>query len=93
MKAHVDQLKSVRHEYLTAKKALAAIIGKVDKKGGADRLEMLGFVDGGKSIDWVCEVGGKVINLLCKGSEHHCRIQLKKGAAGTFRSGSKSNTR
>ena len=29
-----------------------------------DRVEVLGFVDGGKSIDWISECGGKVINLL-----------------------------
>lgn len=79
MKAHVDRIEIGSARVSDGEKeALAAIIGKVDKKGGADRLEILGFVDGGKSIDWVCEVGGKVINLLCKGSEHHCRIQLKK---------------
>ena len=39
---------------------------------------MLGFVDGGKSIDWIDECGCKVINLLAKGSLKHCTHQLKK---------------
>ena len=43
-----------------------------------DRVEVLGFVDGGKSVDWIRECGGKVINLLAKGSLKHCTQQLKK---------------
>ena len=43
-----------------------------------DRVEVLGFVDGGKSIDWISECGGQVINLLCKGSLKHCTHQLHK---------------
>ena len=42
------------------------------------RVGVLGFVDGGKSVDWIAECGGKVINLLTKGSEKHCTKQLKK---------------
>ena len=42
------------------------------------RVEVLGFVDGNKSVDWINEAGGCVINLLCKGSKHHCTKQLKK---------------
>ena len=48
-----------------------------EKHGMHERMEILGFVDGGKSVRWVHEVGGKVINLLAKGSEKHCRIQLR----------------
>lgn len=43
-----------------------------------NRVEVLGFVDGGKSIDWIDECGCKVINLLAKGSLKHCTHQLKK---------------
>jgi len=43
-----------------------------------EKLEILGFVDGGRSVDWIRNKGGKVINLLCKGSRNHCEIQLKK---------------
>ncbi|MBR2510235.1 MAG: 2-isopropylmalate synthase [Lentisphaeria bacterium] len=46
--------------------------------GAIDKMEILGFVDGGKSIDWIVNVGGKVINLLAKGSLKHCTVQLKK---------------
>ncbi|MCG8590459.1 MAG: 2-isopropylmalate synthase [Proteobacteria bacterium] len=40
------------------------------------RVEMLGYVDGETSINWIAGVGGKVMNLLVKGSERHCRAQL-----------------
>lgn len=43
-----------------------------------EKLEILGFVDGGRSVDWIRNNGGSVINLLCKGSRRHCEIQLKK---------------
>jgi len=40
--------------------------------------EVLGFVDHTRSVDWIIEAGGSVINLLTKGSEKHCRDQLGK---------------
>jgi D-citramalate synthase len=43
-----------------------------------DKIEVLGFVDGTKSVDWIRDAGGKVINLLCKGSKNHCLNQLHK---------------
>lgn len=46
--------------------------------GYADRVEVLGFVDKGNSIAWIKNAGGRVLNLLTKGSEKHCRLQLGK---------------
>ena len=43
-----------------------------------DSVEVLGFVDGGQSIDWIADCGGRVINLLAKGSLKHCTHQLHK---------------
>ena len=43
-----------------------------------DRVEVLGFVDGGQSVDWICDCGGRVMNLLAKGSLKHCTQQLHK---------------
>ena len=43
-----------------------------------DRVEVLGFVDGQQSIDWIADCGGRVINLLAKGSLKHCQQQLHK---------------
>ena len=48
--------------------------------GMIDRVEVLGFVDNGRSIDWISSCGGKVINLLSKGSLKHCIQQLGKTA-------------
>lgn len=42
------------------------------------RVEVLGFVDGKASVDWIQQAGGRMINLLCKGSLKHCNEQLKK---------------
>lgn len=58
--------------------ATRAILKWAEHKGCLDRMEILGFIDGGKSAQWIRENGGKVINLLAKGSENHCRVQLKK---------------
>lgn len=60
------------------KEAVAAITKWADSVGLLDRVEVLGFVDYKRSADWIREAGGKVINLLAKGSEKHCREQLGK---------------
>ena len=49
-----------------------------DEKGCKDRIEILGFVDGTRSVDWIDKAGGKVLNLLSKGSLNHLTHQLKK---------------
>ena len=41
-------------------------------KGYADRVEALGFIDGGLSLDWLGAAGCRVVNLLAKGSRRHC---------------------
>jgi len=46
--------------------------------GHIEQIEVLGFVDGCLSVDWIRDAGCKVINLLCKGSLKHCVHQLKK---------------
>ena len=60
------------------KEAVAQIIDWAESEGLADRVEVLGFVDYQRSVDWIRDAGGQVINLLCKGSEKHCREQLGK---------------
>ena len=42
------------------------------------RVEVLGFVDGGQSIDWIADCGCVTMNLLAKGSLKHCKQQLNK---------------
>ena len=60
------------------REAVRTILEWGQHKGCLEALEILGFVDGGKSVDWIRSTGGKVINLLAKGSESHCQIQLRK---------------
>ncbi|MDP4277461.1 MAG: alpha-isopropylmalate synthase regulatory domain-containing protein [Bacteroidota bacterium] len=43
-----------------------------------DKVEVLGFIDKGASLNWIHEAGCKVINLLCKGSLKHVTEQLRK---------------
>lgn len=47
-------------------------------KGLLKRVEVLTFVDGTISIDWMSKAGAKVMNLLTKGSLNHLTHQLKK---------------
>ena len=60
------------------REAVTKICAYAQKNGLLERVEVLGFVDGGKSIDWIAECGGKVVNLLAKGSLKHCTHQLQK---------------
>ena len=58
--------------------AVSRITAWADGLGLTDRVEVLGFVDGEASVDWTRAVGGRVINLLTKGSLKHCREQLRR---------------
>ena len=58
--------------------AVKAITNWAETRGYIERVEMLTFVDGGKSIDWMINAGAKVQNLLTKGSLNHLTHQLKK---------------
>ncbi len=46
--------------------------------GHLEKVEVLGFVDGKISLQWISDAGGKVMNLLCKGSLKHVTGQLRK---------------
>jgi D-citramalate synthase len=58
--------------------AVTRIAEWASANGHLDRVEVLGFVDEKKSADWIHAAGGRVLNLLTKGSEKHCRTQLRK---------------
>lgn len=66
---------------LGEKEAVTSINHWAQQEGFAAQVEVLGFVDHTKSVDWIVSTGGKVINLLTKGSEKHCREQLGKTLA------------
>jgi D-citramalate synthase len=53
-------------------------------KGQLKKIEVLTFVDGSTSIDWMIKAGAKVMNLLTKGSLNHLTHQLKKTPAQHF---------
>ncbi|MCI5778472.1 MAG: 2-isopropylmalate synthase [Lentisphaeria bacterium] len=76
---HVDRLE-IASAGVSAGEAGAVreIVNWAEPHGFADRLEVLGFIDGGKSAQWVRECGGRVINFLAKGSPEHCQLQLHK---------------
>lgn len=60
------------------KEAVSRINEWASQSGFAGRIEVLGFVDHKRSVDWIVGTGGGVINLLVKGSEKHCRVQMGK---------------
>ena len=60
------------------KEAVRMICRYAEQIGKLERVEVLCFVDGPASVDWIAECGGKVINLLAKGSLKHCTHQLHK---------------
>ncbi len=58
--------------------AMKQISGWASKNNFLDKIEVLGFVDGELSLNWIKEAGGMVVNLLCKGSLRHLEKQLRK---------------
>jgi D-citramalate synthase len=47
-------------------------------RGHIDKIEVLGFVDGAVSLNWIKNAGCRVLNLLTKGSYKHVTEQLRK---------------
>lgn len=58
-------------------KSASLITAWARKNRVIQRVEMLGYCDGATSVDWISSAGGKTMNLLTKGSERHCRMQLR----------------
>jgi D-citramalate synthase len=58
--------------------ALKKITGWARHNNLHRKVEVLGFVDGEVSLKWISDAGGKVDNLLCKGSLRHLEKQLRK---------------
>ena len=57
------------------KEAVSMICNWAKGVGCLHRIEVLGFVDGTSSIDWIKETGCQCVNLLVKGSQRHCTEQ------------------
>ena len=60
------------------REAVTTINRWAEEEGFLERVEVLGFVDHKRSVDWIVDTGGRTINLLTKGSEKHCTMQLRK---------------
>ena len=58
--------------------AVKAITKWAKANGLLDRIEVLTFVDGDVSVQWMQQAGARVMNLLTKGSLNHLTHQLKK---------------
>lgn len=83
-KALLQKLKIDRIEVASArvsdgeKEAVKKLNNWARQEGLVERIEVLGFVDHTLSVDWITDTGGKVLNLLTKGSLKHCSEQLRK---------------
>jgi D-citramalate synthase len=58
--------------------SVQAITSMCQKWGCLDKVEVLGFIDKTRSVDWIVSSGARVMNLLCKGSLNHVTNQLRK---------------
>ncbi|MDR1562875.1 MAG: 2-isopropylmalate synthase [Dysgonamonadaceae bacterium] len=80
----LEELKVDRVELASAKvsegefETVRKVMQWAESKSLADRIEILGFVDGEASLNWLSRAGCCVMNLLCKGSQKHCTEQLRK---------------
>ncbi|MBN2484920.1 MAG: 2-isopropylmalate synthase [Bacteroidales bacterium] len=80
----LDELKVDRLEIASARvsagelEAVRKIAAWAQKNNRIDKIEVLGFVDGQVSVDWIKGAGCKVMNLLTKGSLKHVSEQLRK---------------
>ncbi|GAB6394099.1 MAG: 2-isopropylmalate synthase [Bacteroidales bacterium] len=54
------------------------------RTGNLHKLEVLGFIDGNTSLDWIERAGCCTLNLLCKGSYRHVTEQLRKTPEAHF---------
>jgi D-citramalate synthase len=83
-KVFLSELKVDRIEVASARvsegefKGVKKITEWANNNGYIDRIEVLGFVDNGTSIEWIVNSGAKVLNLLCKGSYKHVTEQLRR---------------
>ncbi len=76
---HVDRIEVASARVSSGElDAFGRICSWAKKNGHIQQVEALGFVDNGVSIEWIANAGGRVINLLTKGSLRHVTAQLKK---------------
>jgi (R)-citramalate synthase len=87
----LDEIRVNRIEVASARvsegefRSVRSICEWAAQKGYIESVEILGFVDGTLSLDWMEEAGAKVINLLTKGSLKHLEGQLRKTPSEHFK--------
>ena len=59
-------------------KAVKRITEWAAKAGYLEQVEVLAFIDGMQSVNWIRDAGAKTVNLLSKGSLKHLMGQLRK---------------
>jgi (R)-citramalate synthase len=80
----LEELKVDRIEIASARvsegelEAVKKIASWANSQNELEKVEVLGFVDGKVSVDWIVGAGCRVINLLTKGSLKHVTHQLHK---------------
>jgi D-citramalate synthase len=80
----LDEVKIDRIEIASARvsagelDAVRQITKWANKTGRIEQIEVLAFIDGAQSVNWIREAGAKVVNLLSKGSMKHLSGQLRK---------------
>ncbi|MEA1940424.1 MAG: alpha-isopropylmalate synthase regulatory domain-containing protein [Candidatus Caldatribacteriota bacterium] len=80
----LDEVKVDRIEVASARvskgeeKSVTEIVNWAKKINHLEKIEVLGFIDKTKSVDWIYNCGGKVMNILAKGSINHLTKQLRK---------------
>ena len=86
----LEEVKVDRLEVASAKvsdgelEAVKKITDWAKTKGYLEKIEVLTFVDGDASINWMERAGARVMNLLTKGSLNHLTHQLKKSPEQHF---------
>ena len=76
---HVDRLEIASAGVSDSEAAaVREIVRWAEHHNFADALEILGFIDGGKSVRWIRNTGANTVNFLAKGSPEHCRMQVRK---------------
>ncbi len=87
----LDELKIDRIEVASARvsegelNSVKQITSWAKKNKKIESIEVLTFLDDGKSIKWLLDSGCSVQNLLTKGSINHLKHQLKKTPSNHFK--------
>ena len=80
----LEEMKVDRIEVASARvsegelEAVKRITDWAAKAGHLEKVEVLAFIDGGLSVEWIRKAGAKTVNMLSKGSLKHLTGQLRK---------------